>query len=57
MARKRSTAQVMPDDYTITAIPKQMVAMMGEDERLGDLEKFADARATGNRDASLGIIG
>ena len=57
MARKERAAPVMADDYTITAIPKQMAAIadMPVDDAM--LDKFADDRALGRRDPSAGIIG
>ncbi len=57
MARKVRDTPSMPDDYTITAIPKQLASLA--DVPLDDemLDKFADDRALGTRDSSLGILG
>ncbi len=57
MARKVRDTPTMPDDFTITAIPKQLASLA--DVPLDDemLDKFADDRALGTRDPSLGILG
>ncbi|MFV2039130.1 MAG: LLM class flavin-dependent oxidoreductase [Acidimicrobiales bacterium] len=57
MARKVRDAPALPDDYTITAIPKQLAAMADIPLDAETLDKFADDRALGVRDASLGILG
>jgi len=56
MARKERTATLMPDDYVIRAIPKQMVEAAGGEGREW-LDKFAEDRAAGRRDDALGILG
>jgi hypothetical protein len=57
MARKVDDTPAMPDDYVMRAIPKQMIAAAGNKEAEEFLERFADARAAGDRDADLGILG
>jgi alkanesulfonate monooxygenase SsuD/methylene tetrahydromethanopterin reductase-like flavin-dependent oxidoreductase (luciferase family) len=57
MARRVDTAPPLPEDYTITAIPKQLVAL-GAGEALDQrLEQFAEDRALGRRDSAAGILG
>ncbi len=57
MARKVPNTATVADDYTITAIPKQLASLveMPIDDEM--LEKMADDRAMGKRDPKLGIIG
>jgi alkanesulfonate monooxygenase SsuD/methylene tetrahydromethanopterin reductase-like flavin-dependent oxidoreductase (luciferase family) len=57
MARKVDETPAMPDDYVMRAIPKQMIAAAGNKEAEEFLERFADARAAGDRDHELGILG
>ncbi len=44
-------------DYEITALPKQWADAMQDEAITSQLEQFADDRATGRRDPSLGILG
>jgi alkanesulfonate monooxygenase SsuD/methylene tetrahydromethanopterin reductase-like flavin-dependent oxidoreductase (luciferase family) len=57
MARKTDEAPKLPDDYTIKAIPKQMVDAAQNKQGQEWLEKFRDDRAAGKRDEALGILG
>ncbi len=57
LARKERDVPEMPEDYTITAIPRQLAGlaeMPFDDEKL---DEMADQRALGVRDPKLGIIG
>jgi alkanesulfonate monooxygenase SsuD/methylene tetrahydromethanopterin reductase-like flavin-dependent oxidoreductase (luciferase family) len=55
MARKADDFPALPEGYSFPAIPKRMMAGNKEAEEM--LEKFADARAKGDRDDTLGILG
>jgi alkanesulfonate monooxygenase SsuD/methylene tetrahydromethanopterin reductase-like flavin-dependent oxidoreductase (luciferase family) len=60
MGRKVRDTPAMPDGYTITAIPKQLVeAGIGEEFGFDEenLEQFAEDRAMGRRNTGAGIIG
>jgi alkanesulfonate monooxygenase SsuD/methylene tetrahydromethanopterin reductase-like flavin-dependent oxidoreductase (luciferase family) len=57
MARKVDTAPKMADDYSMKAIPLQMVEATKNEEAKKWIEKFAEDRAKGDRDESLGILG
>jgi alkanesulfonate monooxygenase SsuD/methylene tetrahydromethanopterin reductase-like flavin-dependent oxidoreductase (luciferase family) len=47
----------LPDGYSFPAMPRAWVDASGSEEAKRWLEKFADARAKGERDESLGILG
>jgi alkanesulfonate monooxygenase SsuD/methylene tetrahydromethanopterin reductase-like flavin-dependent oxidoreductase (luciferase family) len=49
--------QPLPDGYSFPAMPRAWVDASGSEEAKRWLEKFADARAKGERDESLGILG
>jgi alkanesulfonate monooxygenase SsuD/methylene tetrahydromethanopterin reductase-like flavin-dependent oxidoreductase (luciferase family) len=53
MARKVEDAPLMPEGYTMTAIPKKMVDMAGNEQAQEWLEKVADVQATGERDETF----
>ena len=55
MARKADDVPALPEGYSFPAIPKRMVA--GNKDAEAFLEKFADSRAKGDRDGTLGILG
>jgi hypothetical protein len=55
MARKVDDAPPLPEGYSFPAIPRRV--MKGNEAGEQWLEKFADDRASGNRDEALGIIG
>jgi alkanesulfonate monooxygenase SsuD/methylene tetrahydromethanopterin reductase-like flavin-dependent oxidoreductase (luciferase family) len=57
MARKVRTAPELPDGYSFPAIPRRMVEASGNEDAKAWLEKFADERAAGERDTTLGILG
>ena len=57
MARKVDNAPKLPDGYSFPAMPKAMMRKAGNEEGEKFLEKFADERAAGNRDSTLGILG
>jgi alkanesulfonate monooxygenase SsuD/methylene tetrahydromethanopterin reductase-like flavin-dependent oxidoreductase (luciferase family) len=56
LARKESPARDL-GDYSFPAIPRQWADTANSDEMRAWLERFADDRAAGRRDASLGIAG
>jgi hypothetical protein len=47
----------LPDGYTFPAIPRRWADQQNSDEMKTWLEQFADARAKGERDTRLGILG
>src|SRR5437868_4966376 len=55
MARQVDDAPPLPEGYSFPAIPRRV--MKGNEAGEQWLEKFADDRASGNRDEALGIIG
>jgi alkanesulfonate monooxygenase SsuD/methylene tetrahydromethanopterin reductase-like flavin-dependent oxidoreductase (luciferase family) len=57
MARKVDDAPLLPEGYTMKAIPKQMVELTNNEEGKKWIEKFAEDRAKGERDPTLGILG
>ena len=57
MARKPDDAPKMPKDFSMPAIPLQMVNAAGNEQGKKWLQEFADQRAKGERDEALGIIG
>ena len=57
MARKVDSAPKLPDGYSFPAMPKAMMRAAGNKEGEEMLEKFAEERAAGNRDSTLGILG
>jgi alkanesulfonate monooxygenase SsuD/methylene tetrahydromethanopterin reductase-like flavin-dependent oxidoreductase (luciferase family) len=57
MARKVDNAPKLPDGFSFPAMPKAMMRKAGNKEGEEMLEKFAEQRASGNRDATLGILG
>ncbi|HEY5156035.1 MAG TPA: LLM class flavin-dependent oxidoreductase, partial [Acidimicrobiales bacterium] len=50
MARKQNTAPPMPDDYVMTALPKQMVDALEMEQAKAWMEALADKQAAGERD-------
>lgn len=57
MARKTDDAPKLPEDYSFPAIPLRMIEASGNEEGKKWLDRFAEDRAKGERDESLGIIG
>jgi len=57
MARKVDTAPALPEGFSFPAMPKAMMKAAGNKEGEEWLEKFADSRAAGDRDGTLGILG
>ncbi len=57
MARKIDSAPALADDYSMKAIPLAMIEATKNEEGRKFLEKFAEDRAKGERDPTLGIIG
>ena len=57
MARKADDAPKMPEDFSMPALPLQMVNAAGNEQGKKWLQEFADQRAKGERDEALGIIG
>jgi alkanesulfonate monooxygenase SsuD/methylene tetrahydromethanopterin reductase-like flavin-dependent oxidoreductase (luciferase family) len=57
MARKTDDAPRMPEDFSMPALPLQMVNAAGNEAGKKWLQEFADQRAKGERDEALGIIG
>jgi len=57
MARKVDDTPLLPEGYTMKAIPKQMVELTNNEEGKKWIEKFAEDRAKGERDPTLGILG
>ncbi len=57
MARKVDDAPKQPEGYSMKAIPKAMVDAAKNEEGQKWLDKFADDRAKGEREPTLGIIG
>ena len=47
----------LPPDYSFPAMPRRWADETGSEEMRDWLEHFADARAKGIRDESLGILG
>jgi alkanesulfonate monooxygenase SsuD/methylene tetrahydromethanopterin reductase-like flavin-dependent oxidoreductase (luciferase family) len=47
----------LPDGYSFPAIPRRWADQQNSDEMKAWLEQFADARAKGERDTRLGILG
>ena len=47
----------LPDGYSFPAIPRRWADENGSDEMKAWLERFATARAAGEQDRSLGILG
>ncbi len=56
LARKQDEPRDL-GDYSFPAIPRQWAAAANSDEMRAWLERFADDRAAGKRDAELGIAG
>jgi hypothetical protein len=56
MARKPDTRRDL-GDYSFPAIPRQWADAAGSEEMRAWLDRFADDRAAGKRDAELGIAG
>jgi alkanesulfonate monooxygenase SsuD/methylene tetrahydromethanopterin reductase-like flavin-dependent oxidoreductase (luciferase family) len=56
-ARKIDDAPRLPEGYSFPAMPKAMMRASGNKEGEQWLDKFAEERAAGNRDGSLGILG
>jgi alkanesulfonate monooxygenase SsuD/methylene tetrahydromethanopterin reductase-like flavin-dependent oxidoreductase (luciferase family) len=50
LARKVDDRPVLPDGYSMKAIPKQMIELAGNDQGEQWLERVADVQATGQRD-------
>ena len=57
MARKTDDAPKLPDDYSMKAIPLAMVEAAKNEQGKQWIEKFAEQRAKGERDETLGILG
>jgi len=57
MARKGDDAPRLPEGYSFPAMPKAMMKAAGNKEGEEWLEKFADERASGKQDSTLGILG
>jgi alkanesulfonate monooxygenase SsuD/methylene tetrahydromethanopterin reductase-like flavin-dependent oxidoreductase (luciferase family) len=57
MARKEDVAAKLPDGYSMKALPLQMVEMTKNEDAKKWIEKFAEDRAKGERDETLGILG
>ena len=57
MARRVDDAPPLPEGYRMRAIPKAMAALADVPLTDDDLDRFADDRALGRRDADLGILG
>ena len=56
MARKEYEPRDL-GDYSFPAIPRQWAEAAGSEEMRAWLDRFADDRAAGKRDAELGIAG
>jgi alkanesulfonate monooxygenase SsuD/methylene tetrahydromethanopterin reductase-like flavin-dependent oxidoreductase (luciferase family) len=56
MARRDAEPPPMPDGYVVRAIPRKLLEAAGDEGRQW-LDRFADERAAGRRDDSLGILG
>jgi hypothetical protein len=54
---RKETNQVDVSDYAFDALPKQWADATHDETLDGRLRKFADDRAAGRRDPSLGILG
>jgi alkanesulfonate monooxygenase SsuD/methylene tetrahydromethanopterin reductase-like flavin-dependent oxidoreductase (luciferase family) len=57
MARKLDDAPRLPEGYSFPAMPKAMMKAAGNEQGEEWLEKFADERAAGKQDSTLGILG
>ena len=57
MARKLDDAPRLPENYSFPAMPLAMIKKSGNDQGVEFLEKFADERAAGKKDGTLGILG
>ena len=57
MARKADDFPELPDGYSFPAIPRAFVDATGDAEARKMLEQFAEDRAAGKRDETLGIVG
>jgi hypothetical protein len=57
MARKLDDAPRLPEGYSFPAMPKAMMKAAGNEQGEEWLEKFADERAAGKTDSTLGILG
>jgi hypothetical protein len=57
MARRVDDAPPLPEGYSFPAMPRRMVDATGDKNAREWLERFADERAAGVRDDSLGILG
>ena len=57
MARKLDDAPRLPEGYSFPAMPLAMIKKSGNDQGVEFLEKFADERAAGKQDGTLGILG
>jgi hypothetical protein len=47
----------LPADYSFPAMPRRWAEVTGSEEMRDWLENFADARAKGDRESGLGILG
>ena len=56
MARKIDDAPRLPEGYSFPAMPKAMMKAAGNEQGEEWLEKFADDRASGKNDPTLGIL-
>src|SRR5581483_7480665 len=54
---QQSPPPPLPADYSFPAMPRRWADEAGSDEMRTWLEKFAESRAKGIRDDSLGILG
>jgi alkanesulfonate monooxygenase SsuD/methylene tetrahydromethanopterin reductase-like flavin-dependent oxidoreductase (luciferase family) len=57
MARKVDDAPKLPDGFSFPAMPRAFVEATGDDNAKQMLEQWAQDRAEGKRDESLGIVG
>ncbi|HVM52850.1 MAG TPA: LLM class flavin-dependent oxidoreductase [Acidimicrobiales bacterium] len=57
MARKVDDAPRLPEGYSFPAMPKAMMRAAGNKEGEEWLDKFAEERAAGKQDSTLGILG
>jgi alkanesulfonate monooxygenase SsuD/methylene tetrahydromethanopterin reductase-like flavin-dependent oxidoreductase (luciferase family) len=57
MARRVDNAPKMDDDYSMKAIPLAMIEASQNEQGKQWLDKFAEDRAKGERDETLGILG
>ena len=57
LARRTDHGQPMPEGYTMSAIPKQLIDLAHDDDGQRTLDQIEDDRVMGRRDPSLGITG